>query len=169
MFSSMDSPSRPPLPGLTVCAMVVLALGVSGNGYSQEPHVPATPGLRVGPTLEARAVTARSHLRGPVLEVPSVWLRSSAYERDFARAFGFPVGAVSLADSQTFWADLERWLDSRWGESTVFDWVERGLVLYARFQASTRFENRGFDMDLDMDDVAEGKFGVRVSRALDPR
>jgi hypothetical protein len=125
------------------------------------------PSLRAGPTLEARAVTARSMLRDPAPAPPSVFLRYAAYQRDFAKSFGYPVLGLAVTDSENFWRDLERWLDTRWGDSSVTDWVERGLLLYARVQASTQFERRGFNMEMDVDDVAEGKFGVRVSRSLD--
>ncbi len=154
------------MPGLTMCAVAVLATGAWRDGLAQDA-ARATPALRAGPTVEARAVTARSLLLDPAFDPPSVQLRYGAYERDFARAFGFPVLAAAYADSEGFWSGFERWLGTRWGDTTVFGWVERGLVLYARIQASTRFENRGFNMDLDMEDVAEGKFGVRVSRSLD--
>lgn len=163
----MSMSSRPPIPTVTVCALALLALGAGREGIAQEPSV-SSPSLRVGPTLEARAVTAQSLLRDSAYDSPSVQLRYGAYERDFARAFGFPLMAGGYAaGSEGFWSGLENWLNGRWGDSTVFGWVERGLLFYARFQANTRFENRGFNMDLDVEDVAEGKFGVRVSRSLD--
>ena len=158
---------RPPRPGLALCTVAVLVLGGWDDGVAQQPD-PA-PAVGNGPTLEARAVTASS-LLAPARESPSVQVRYNAYEREFARVFGYPVlGPVAAADSQNFWSGLEQWLNARWGDSTVLGWVERSLVLYARIQASTQFEKRGFNMDLDVEDVAEGKFGVRVSRALAPQ
>ncbi|MGH7564925.1 MAG: hypothetical protein ACREK5_10970 [Gemmatimonadota bacterium] len=165
MISLMRMFVFPSVPCLAICTMAVLVGGWDA-GLAQEPS-PAAPSLRVGPTVEARAVTARSLLRGSIFESPSVQLRYNAYERDFARAFGFPLVGATYADSQSFWSGLEQWLNTRWGDTTVFGWVERGLLLYSRFQASTQFERRGFNMDLDVEDVAEGKFGVRVSRSLD--
>lgn len=166
MITSMSIRPRSRMPGLTTCAMTVLVFGAWGDGLAQDSTA-TRPALRVGPTLESRAVTARSLLRDSGRDSPSVYLRYGAYERDFARAFGFPVIGPAYADEESFWSALERRLDHRWGDSTVFSWVERGLLLYARFQASTRFENRGFNMDLDVDDAAQGKFGVRVSRSFD--
>jgi hypothetical protein len=152
-------------------ALVVAALFVGGTwtaGQAQQIAPEARmPSLRAGPTLEARAVTARSMLRDPASAPPSVFLRYAAYQRDFAKSFGYPVLGLAVTDGENFWRDLERWLDTRWGDSSVTDWVERGLLLYARVQASTQFERRGFNMEMDVDDVAEGKFGVRVSRSLD--
>lgn len=162
----MNLSSRPPAATVKICALTLLALGAGREGLAQETSV-SSPSLRVGPTLEARAVTARSLLRDSAYNSPSVQIRYGAYERDFARAFGFPLMTATYADSQSFLEGLENWLNGRWGDSTVFGWVERGLLLYARIQANTRFENRGFNMDLDVEDVAEGKFGVRVSRSLD--
>ncbi|MGH7543590.1 MAG: hypothetical protein ACREK7_06575 [Gemmatimonadota bacterium] len=149
---------------LAVCAVLIAAMWSDGRAQQNAPG--RTPSL-AGPTLEARAVTALSLLDDPGPGPPSVFLRYDAYEREFARSFGYPVLGLAVTDSEDFWRGLERWLDTRWGDSTVTDWVERGLLLYARVQASTQFEKRGFNMEMDVDDVAEGKFGVRVSRSLD--
>ncbi|HET9582320.1 MAG TPA: hypothetical protein VFP76_05850 [Gemmatimonadota bacterium] len=148
---------------LAVCAVLLAAMGTGARAQQVAPE--RTPAL-LGPTLEARAVTARS-LLDDADPGPSVFLRYGAFERDFARSFGYPVLALAVSDSENFWTDLERWLDARWGEGRITDWVERGLLLYARVQATTQFERRGFNMEMDVDDVAEGKFGVRVSRSLD--
>ena len=164
MITLMIMSPRPPVHGLVICAVVVLALGRWEDGRAQEWK--ATPSLAVGPTLESRAVTARS-LLGTDEESPSIQVRYSAYEREFARAFGYPLLGPAGPHGQSFWAGLEEWLNARWGDSTFLGWVERSLVLYARIQASTQFEKRGFNMDLDMDDVAKGKFGVRLSRSLE--
>ncbi|MGH7556514.1 MAG: hypothetical protein ACREMD_01775 [Gemmatimonadota bacterium] len=163
----MSMHALPSVSSLAICALTFFVFSGWDDGLAQDSS--AAPSLRVGPTLEARAVTARSHLLGFGFESPSVQLRYDAYERDFARAFGFPLVGATYADSGSFWNGLEQWLNTRWGDTTVFGWVERGLLFYSRFQASTQFERRGFNMDLDMEDVAEGKFGVRVSRSLDPQ
>jgi hypothetical protein len=151
---------------LALCAVLFVAMWSDGRAQQVTPEA-RTPSLHVGPTLEARAVTARSLLDDTDPEPPSVFLRYGAFQRDFASSFGYPVLGLAMTDSGNFWNGLERWLDARWGDSTVTDWVERGLLLYARVQASTQFEKRGFNMEMDVDDVAEGKFGVRVSRSLD--
>jgi hypothetical protein len=151
---------------LTLGAILIAATWSDGRAQQVGPET-RTPSLHAGPTLEARAVTARSLLDAADTGSPSVFLRYDAFQRDFARSFGYPVLGLVAPDSQNFWVGLEQWLDARWGDSTVTDWVERGLLLYARVQASTHFERRGFDMKMDVDDVAEGKFGVRVSRSLD--
>ena len=57
--------------------------------------------------------------------------------------------------------------DARWGDATVYQWIERGLALYARVQATTQLRRKGFDMEVEMDDVAEGKVGLRVQRSLE--
>lgn len=147
-----------------LCAILIAAMWSHGQAQQVAPE--RTPSL-VGPTREARAVTALSLLDDPGPVPPSVFLRYGAYQRDFAQSFGYPVLGLAVTDSENFWSGLERWLDARWGDSTVTDWVERGLLLYARVQASTQFERRGFNMQMDVEDVAEGKFGVRVSRSLD--
>ena len=161
-FMTMNPPAlvRP----LALCAVLFAAMWSDGRAQLAAPA--RTPSL-AGPTLEARAVTARSLLDDLGPEPPSVILRYDAFQRDFARSFGYTVGGLAVSDSQNFWSGLERWFDARWGDSSVTEWVERGLLLYARVQASTQFEKRGFNMKMDVDDVAEGKFGVRVSRSLD--
>jgi hypothetical protein len=161
-FMTMNPPAQ--IRPLAVCAVLVAAMWSDGRAQQVAPA--RTPSL-AGPTHEARAVTAMSLLDDPGSGGPSVILRYGAFQRDFARSFGYPVLGLAVTDSQNFWSGLERWLDARWGDSTVTDWVERGLFLYARVQATTQFEKRGFNMKMDVDDVAEGKFGVRVSRSLD--
>ena len=164
MFLPMHPSAR--LRSLTVCAVLIGGTWTAGRAQQVAPEA-RIPSLRAGPTLEARAVTARSLLHDAGPAPPSVFLRYGAFQRDFARSFGYPVLGLAVSDSGNFWSGLERWLDARWGDSTVTDWVERGLLLYARVQASTQFERRGFNMEMDVEDVAEGKFGVRVSRSLD--
>lgn len=165
-MTSIMNMGLPSVPSLVM--MAIFVVGLSEDGLAQETS-PAVPSLRVGPTVEARAETARSLLRASAFQSPSFQLRHNAYETDFARAFGAPLPGVPYIGGESFWIGLEQWLNTRWGDTTVFGWVERGLLLYSRIQASTQFENRGFNMDLDMDDMAEGKFGVRVSRSLDPQ
>ncbi|HKY61422.1 MAG TPA: hypothetical protein VJP59_10470 [Gemmatimonadota bacterium] len=160
------SPTALP-PRVLMLGAILMAASWSDVGAQQATPPSRTPALQAGPTHEARAVTARSLLDPKDAESPSVFLRYDAFQRDFARSFGYPVLGLAAPDSENFWSGLERWLDARWGDSAVTDWVERGLLLYARVQATTHFERRGFNMKMDVDDVAEGKFGVRVSRSLD--
>lgn len=159
-----DAHARP----LVLCVALFAAMGTDGRAQQAAPEA-RMPSLSAGPTMEARAVTARLLVDDTPPGSPSVFLRYGAFHRDFARSFGYPVLELAVTDSENFWSGLERWLDARWGDSTLTDWVERGLLLYARVQASTQFERRGFNMEMDVEDVAEGKFGVRVSRSFDPQ
>ena len=155
------------LRGPLVIALAVLgsALGPpAARGQEAETIAPAE---RPGPTLEARAVTARSMARTPHLPAPRVLPRYFAYQRDFDDAFGYATANPFASDTTDFMQDLKVWVIGRWGETTFYDWVERALVMYAHVQASTRFQKKGFDMGVEVDDVAEGKLGVRVSRALE--
>ncbi|HUP01271.1 MAG TPA: hypothetical protein VM737_07120 [Gemmatimonadota bacterium] len=154
--------------GVLAIAVVVLAAYAAPSAQAQqaEPE-PAAPSLRPGPTREARAVTARSLAPTPSPPAAQVLPRYFTFQRDFAADFGFPVASPAASDTAAFVHDLRGWVVSRWGETSFYEWVERALVVYAHVQASTRFERRGFNMGVEMDDVAEGKLGVRVSRALE--
>lgn len=154
--------------------LIVLAMLASGPGLPEvraqewEPPV-SVPALRIGPTRESRAVTARSPSHQPTLPAASIMPRYFAFQRDFAADFGFPEGAPAPgAERADFVREVRSWVASRWGDTTFYGWVERALVAYAQVEARTRFEKSGFDMGVEMDDVRDGKLGVRVSRALDP-
>ena len=117
-----------------------------------------------GPTrVEARAATVASllHPSGST----SILSRYHEFELDFGGDFGVE-GLARDRDGDVL-TELQERLDARWGDATFYQWIERGVALYARIQASTQIRRKGFDMNLEMDDVAEGKLGVRVHRALD--
>jgi hypothetical protein len=158
------------LPEFRLLLLAVLALGgaldASLAGAQQAKPGVSVPALGPGPTREARAVTARTSS----IELPAapVLSRYSAFERTFATDFGFPMGAEGLEVREDFLQELRTWAVSRWGETTFYSWVERALVAYAQVEASTRFEKKGFNMDVEVNDMAEGKLGVRVSRELAP-
>ncbi len=122
------------------------------------------PELGPGPTrLEARAATA-GNLLLPSVQIP-ILTRYTQFERDFGVDFGVR-GLLDDRDGDVL-DDLRSRLDARWGDATVYQWIERGLALYARVQASTQLRRKGFDMEVEMDDVAEGKLGLRVQRSLE--
>ncbi|MDX1660800.1 MAG: hypothetical protein R3326_03325 [Gemmatimonadota bacterium] len=97
--------------------------------------------------------------------VSSMWIRHryDAFEDDFSEHFGL---ARPLEKGEVV-AHLSEEVAARWGETRWYDWVKRGLAMYARFQAMTETEHRGFDMEFETDDLPEGKVGVRVTRALE--
>ncbi|CAN5180363.1 hypothetical protein BH18GEM1_BH18GEM1_13210 [soil metagenome] len=159
------------LPGFRLLLLAVLTLGGSLDASLADAQQPGScvsiPALRPGPTREARAVTARTLSR----ELPAAPIlpRYSAFERTFAADFGFPMaGPEGLEEREDLLQELRTWAVSRWGETTFYSWVERALVAYAQIEASTRFEKKGFNMDVEVNDMAEGKLGVRVSRELAP-
>ena len=118
---------------------------------------------RQGPTREARAATAHGYLEDTPAS-PRLMPRYLAFQRDFAHDFG--VGGTALSSGVDPLLALQARLEQRWGGSTVYEWLERGLALYARFQASTRMEKKGFDIKVQTGDVADGKLGVHMSRPL---
>jgi hypothetical protein len=150
-----------------VCLGGALLLAAANPGIAQDGAkslLEWTPEPGPGPTLqEARASTA-GHLLLPPFPI-SILNRYQEFERDFDGDFG--VEGLTRDRNDDVLDDLRSHLDARWGDATVYQWIERGLALYARFQASTQFRRKGFDMEVEMDDVAEGKLGVRVHRSLD--
>jgi hypothetical protein len=150
----------------TACLGGTLVLALAATGRSQESPTSLLdwrPAAGPGPTrAEARAATAGSLLR-PTGQF-SILSRYQAFQREFDGDFG--VRGLAREDEDLF-EELHARLDARWGDASLYQWIERGLALYARIQASTQFRRRGFDMGFEMDDVTEGKLGVRVQRALE--
>lgn len=144
-----------------------LLLAASATGWAQDRATSLLdwrPASGPGPTrMEARAATA-SNLLLPSVQIP-ILTRYSEFEHDFGVDFGVR-GLVDDREGDVL-EDLRARLDARWGDATMYQWIERGLALYARVQASTQLRRKGFDMEVEMDDVAEGKLGLRVQRSLE--
>jgi hypothetical protein len=115
-----------------------------------------------GPTREARVSTARTTLDA---ETPTPRLMAGylLFEKDFARDFG---NAPRVSDRIGGVLGLQARLEQRWGDSNVYQWIERGLAAYSWFRASTRTEQQGFDISVDAGTMAQGKLGVQMSRPL---
>lgn len=146
-------------PRLLLAVLAVACFATTAHSQEADRET-----ARPGPTLGTRSATARSMARPAPSEI-SVLPRYLAFQRDFARDFGVDP-ALALRDGDAG-EDLWARFSSRWGDTTFHRWVERALVVYAQFEASTRFEKKGFNMDVQVDDVPEGKLGLRVSRALE--
>ena len=164
-YAMLDMMRAPALRA--VCLGGTLLIALAAPGFSQESPTSLLdwrPGEEPGPTREeARAATAGSLLR-PSIQV-SIPTRYDQFQREFDGDFGVR-GLTNDRDGDVI-GDLRARLDARWGDATLYQWIERGLAIYARVQASTQIRRRGFDMEVDVDDVSEGKLGVRVQRALE--
>ena len=146
-------------------ALAAVALGIGSETFAQQAQPEPVSSNGVGPTLDARAVTAHGLAMEPAPEF-EILLRHAAFERELAAAFGFPVASGSGVRGG-FMHDVGLWMTEQWSDSRFDNWAQSALVTYARLQSSTRFERNGFDMGVDVDNVAQGKFGIRVSRSLE--
>lgn len=160
--------SFPHAPLCIALAAVSLGLGVPAASSQESQPRPSVPALRPpGPTREARAATAQSFALKAPLPAPQILPRYIAFQREFDADFGLPVAGRGALQEDDFMNEMEKWLAGRWGDTSFYTWVERALIVYAQVQASTSFERKGFNMGVDVDDVTQGKLGVRVSRALE--
>lgn len=145
------------------CGVALLALGTliswTGAGLAQSPAEEAA----LGPTRDALMATA-VRMSSTEARVPEILPRYHDFEVAFRTDFG--PGRLSQ-DPDDFMNGVHERLTTRFGDTPVYQWVQRGLVLYARVKAFTEMERNGFNMAVEMDDVAEGKLGVRVNRALE--
>lgn len=146
--------------GTLLLATALPCAGQEGSTSLLEWRPEAGPGPTV---VEARAATAGSLLRPPL--TVSILSRYSEFQRDFDGDFG--VRGLGGDGGEDVLRDLQAKLDERWGDAAVYRWIQGALALYARFQASTQFRQKGFDMEVEMEDVADGKLGVRVQRSLE--
>ena len=146
-------------------ALAALALGIGSEALAQHPEHQPVSSDGLGPTLGARAVTAQGLAMepGPELEI---LIRHAAFERELAAAFGFPVASGSGV-STGFMHGVRSWMTEQWSDSRFDNWAQSALLTHARLQSSTRFERNGFHMGVDVDNVAQGKVGIRVSRPLE--
>jgi hypothetical protein len=139
-------------------AASTLALAPPVRAQSETLGPPPSAG---GPTREAQTATARAYLDTEPAS-PHFMPRYLAFQRDFAHDFG--VLGPRVTDRVDALLGLKARLEQRWGDTALYEWLERGLAIYAQIQASTRTEGRGFDVRMETDDVAQGKLGVRMSR-----
>lgn len=146
-------------------ALSAVALGIGSEVFAQHAGSEPASSNGVGPTLDARAVTAQGLAMEPALEL-EILLRHAAFERELAAAFGFPVASGSGVRGG-FMHGVGLWVTEQWSDSRFDNWAQSAFLTYARLQSSTRFERSGFNMGVDVDNVAQGKFGIRVSRSLE--
>lgn len=123
----------------------------------------------VGPTLDAQAMTAGELIRAQPSYSPTIHERHAAYEREMALALGIPTGGGALDPGMQigFVHDMGRWMAMRWGESVFNNWARSAALTYSWIEESATIRAHGFDMGVDVDDVARGRFGVRLNRALE--
>lgn len=123
----------------------------------------------VGPTLESRAMTAGKLARTQPRYTPSILDRHATYEREMALAFGIPIREDALNSGMEigFMHDMGRWMATYWGGSVFNHWAQSAAQTYLRIEESATIRARGFDMGVDVDDVARGRFGIRLDRALE--
>ena len=154
----------PDLRTACLAGALLFAIPASGGAQDQLSLLDWRPVEGPGPTRhQARAATAGTLFR-PTVPI-SILSRYHKFERDFGDDFGV-AGLVRDQEGDVL-EELHARLNARWGDANLYQWIERGLAMYARVQASTQIRRKGFDMEVEMDDVAEGKFGVRVQRALE--
>lgn len=144
------------------CCFLALGAGLflpgARDAYAQTPGAAPT-----GPSRDALAPSAADLSESR--DISSVWIqrRFESFRKDFSADFGIarPLRRAEVIEH------LGTEVAARWGETGWYDWLRRGIAVYARFQAMTETERNGFDMQVDTDDLTEGKVGLRVSRLLD--
>lgn len=116
-----------------------------------------------GPTRASMNVGA-AHLALDANVSPR-WIqyRFDTFQDEFSDDFGItgPLKRGEVVDH------LQGEIAAKWGETGWYAWLRRGMALYARFQALTETERSGFDMEVETDDLSQGKVGLRVTRALE--
>jgi hypothetical protein len=127
-----------------------------------DPLGPTTSGE--GPTRDAQVSTARSAVLEAQNATPKLMPRYLAFQEDFARDFGVLGPRISdrIDGALAFKARFEE----RWGDTDLYQWLERGIAAYSWLQATTRTEKKGFTIGVDANHVARGKVGIQMSRPL---
>lgn len=152
--------SLPCILPLLLSILVVLGAGPLAAQESPETIGPTTADQ--GPTREAKASTARTTIETEQA-TPRLMPGYLLFQENFVRDFG---GGPSISDRLDGALGLKTRLEQRWGDTSVYQWIERGVAAYAWFRASTRTEQSGFDIEVDTATMARGKLGVQMSRPL---
>lgn len=142
----------------------LLSLALAANLQAQTPSPQLGPTTsEEGPTREARAATVHGSLDEPAA-TPRLMPRYAAFQQDFARDFGVLGPQISNRVDRAL--ALKSRLEQRWGDTNLYQWIERGVAAYSWFAATTSTERKGFDIGVDTGRMAQGKLGVQMSRPL---
>lgn len=123
-----------------------------------------------GPPLRASVSSARSFADAAEgVPGPGVRFQHDSFARELARDFGFRYASFHAGeeDEVNLLEQLHRRLETKWGDTTVYGWVERCIALYAQFEAMTSGDHAGFDMGLEVDDLSRGRVGLQMSRVIE--
>jgi len=123
-----------------------------------------------GPPLRVSVSSARAFADATeTVSGPGVHFQHETFAREFARDFGFQYASshANEEDDIHLLERLHRRLETKWGDTTVYGWVERCIALYAHFEALTSGDHAGFDMNLEVDDLSRGRVGLQMSRSLE--
>lgn len=85
--------------------------------------------------------------------------RYRVFEEEFEADFGLK-GTGDGGDSL-------RSFTSRWDDRSLYRWIQWCTAMYERVQDRTRVERKGFDVNVGVDDLIEGRFELRMSRTLE--
>jgi hypothetical protein len=143
----------------------LLFLGLTTGLAAQTPTEPIGPATsNAGPTRDAERSTAIEAIEESQNATPRLMLRYEAFQADLARDFGVLGPRVSdrIDAALAFKARIEE----KWGDHSVYQWLERGLAAYSWFRANTQTERQGFNIGVDTGRVAQGRLGIQMSRPL---
>ena len=154
-----------PFRGAPALITILLSLGLAAALQAQAEPDPLGPTTsNEGPTRDAQVSTARTAALEARNATPKFMPRYVAFEEDFERDFGVLGPRISdrIDGALAFKARIEE----RWGDTGLYQWLERGIAAYSWLQATTRTEKRGFTIGVDTNRVAQGRVGIHMSRPL---
>ena len=159
MISSTRMAPRPILCCFLLC--LGLATGLAAQ-TPQEPIGPATSDA--GPTREAGRSTAIETMEQAQNAQPRLTPHYEAFQADLERDFGVLGPRVSdrIDAALAFKARIEE----KWGDNSIYQWLERGVAAYSWFRANTQTKHQGFNIGVDTRRVAQGRVGIQMSRPL---
>lgn len=142
-----------------VLMTLILVVGLSASrALAQDQRTLEGSSPSPGPTIGAWTDTA-SDLRTPQPELRADILpRHEAMQRELAAEFG----ATASDDKKGYPFGFDRWNDT-----AIHRLVKWGVSTYGQIRESTQFETKGFNLGVEVDDLADGKIGLRIDRSLD--
>ena len=151
--------------GALALITILSSLGLAAGLYAQSQPDPLGPTTSSeGPTRDAQVSTARTADLEAQKATPRLMPGYVAFQQDFARDFGVLGPRVSDRIDGAF--AFKARIEERWGDTGLYQWLERGIAAYSWLQATTQTEKKGFTIGVDTGRVSQGRVGIHMSRPL---
>jgi hypothetical protein len=158
---------------LSILLLAVTVLSASGVKAQVVEGRDRTIDERAEPESLEPSITAAPFTEANSAANVDVQARFDAFQREFAKDFGFELEDNRKRPGDDFARKVEEDFARRFEGSAAFRWYERGAALYGRLEGiydrlenQTRWATSGFDVDPDFEAAVDGKIRLHVERRM---